>query len=252
VTIETGGPDAAPQALRARWHEESLGSVWLRPADWYHPAVDALAVAILGGGDAVERAHALGRARGDDGVGVGEALDDLACLFRVTSSSEPPLHLVRALVQGWADAQAGLVATGAAVDAATGLPTRGYLVVRLAEQYAGPAPRGDLLVVDVAVADQPRWASSVRAAAVGGALVDTFGSGHPMATIGGGVFAVLVRPADDAVEPRVAELRVRVAHAARRLAVDELMRQPPRARVVPLPELYDDAVALLDRAAHAD
>ena len=90
MTIETGGADPAPQALRARWHEESLGTVWLRPADWYHPAVDALAVAILGGGDVAERARELGHARGADGVGIAEALDDLACLFRVTCSGEPP------------------------------------------------------------------------------------------------------------------------------------------------------------------
>ena len=70
--------DALPAALRERWRDESVGSVWLRPSDWYHPAVDALATAML-----VRRptpsvaAEELGRARGYDGVGIGETIDDL-------------------------------------------------------------------------------------------------------------------------------------------------------------------------------
>ena len=38
---------ALPPALRERWRQESVESVWLRPSDWYHPAVDALAEALL-------------------------------------------------------------------------------------------------------------------------------------------------------------------------------------------------------------
>src|SRR4051812_19087403 len=66
--------DALPATLRERWRDESVGSVWLRPSDWYHPAVDALATALLSTGDTVGAATELGHARGYDGVGIGETL----------------------------------------------------------------------------------------------------------------------------------------------------------------------------------
>jgi len=247
------GPDgpALPHQLRDRWHDASVASVWLRPADWYHPAVDALALALLTGDDAEPFAHALGRARGDDGVGVGESIDDLGCLYRATGGVEPPTAVVRALCEGWADAQAAATVTGAAVDATSGLPNRAYLAVRLAEEYAAPAPRGGLLFVDAAVAGLPRWGVSVRSATVGRALLDTYGAGHPMAAVGGGVFAVLVRTCDDP-DGRADELTVRVAHVAARLGATDALRRPMRTWLAPLPERLEEAVALLDRSAHAD
>lgn len=252
MTIDLGADGAAlPHQLRDRWHDASVASVWLRPADWYHPAVDALALALLTD-EAVEPfAHELGRARGEDGVGVGETIDDLACLYRATGRTQPPTAVVRALCEGWADAQAASAVAGAAVDATSGLPNRPYLAVRLAEQYTIPPPHGALLLVDAAVTGLPRWSVAVRSATVGRALVDTFGSGHPMAAVGGGVFAVLVRPHDDA-DGRVDELRVRVAHAAGRLGAADTLRHPLRMRLVPLPSTHEGAVALLDRSAHAD
>lgn len=251
VTIDLGsdGPPL-PHQLRDRWHDASVSSVWRRPADWYHPAVDALALALLTGDDVEPFAHELGAARGHDGVGVGESIDDLGCLYRATGGAEPPTAVVRALCEGWADAQAAAVVTGAAVDAVSGLPNRPYLAVRLAEQYASPPPHGALLLVDSAVADLARWSVSVRSAAVGRALADTYGPGHPMAAVGGGVFAVLVRACDEP-DGRADEVRVRVAHAARRLGVADALRQPLRTSLVPLPPTLDEAVALLDRSAHA-
>lgn len=252
VSIDLGsdGP-ALPHQLRDRWHDASVASVWLRPADWYHPAVDALALALLTGDDVEPFAHELGRARGDDGVGVGESIDDLACLYRATGRTDPPTVAVRALCEGWADAQSTTTATGAAVDATTGLPNRPYLAVRLAEQYASPPPHGALLLVDSAVAGLPRWSVSVRSATVGRALTDTYGAGHPLAAVGGGVFAVLVRPGDEP-DGSADELRVRVAHAARRLGSAEVLRHPLRTWLVPLPPTVEEAVALLERSAHAE
>ena len=36
-----------PEGLRDRWRASSVESVWLRPSDWYHPAVDLLVEAVL-------------------------------------------------------------------------------------------------------------------------------------------------------------------------------------------------------------
>ncbi|MDM7854754.1 hypothetical protein [Cellulomonas alba] len=248
IDLGSDGP-ALPHQLRDRWHDASVASVWRRPADWYHPAVDALALALLTDDDAEPFAHELGRARGKDGVGIGETIDDLGCLYRATGRIDPPTAVVRALCEGWADGQAATVVTGAAVDATSGLPSRPYLAVRLAEEYAGPSPRGALLVVDAAVAELPPWSVSVRSATVGRALLDTYGHGHPMAAVGGGVFAVLVRPGDDS-DGRAHELRVRIAHLATRLRAADALRHPLRVRLVPLPADLEDAVALLDRNAH--
>ena len=79
-----------PAALRERWRDESVGSVWLRPSDWYHPAVDAIAAAILSPTDTSIAAEELGRARGYDGVGIGETIDDLGALYRALGATEPP------------------------------------------------------------------------------------------------------------------------------------------------------------------
>ncbi|WP_307802808.1 hypothetical protein [Cellulomonas dongxiuzhuiae] len=252
TNIEKDG-HALPEGLRERWREESVASVWRRPSDWYHPAVDTLAVAVLEGTDAAAAAFELGRARGEHGVGIGEALDDLVCLYRSTGRSMPPLDAVRALNEGWADAQAVLVTTGACVDAETGLPTQQYLSVRLAEAYldaeqhdVDPALLHGLAVVDVAAGHVTGLLRAARSAAVGAALREAFGSGHPMATLGGGVFVVLTRAADD-VAARVADLRADITHRCGDVDVRASVRQPVRVWVEPLPETHAEA---LQRVAH--
>ncbi|WP_318241276.1 hypothetical protein [Cellulomonas avistercoris] len=250
--IEKDG-QALPEGLRERWREESVASVWRRPSDWYHPAVDALAVAVLEGTDATAAAFELGRARGEHGVGIGEALDDLVCLYRSTGRAMPPLDAVRALNEGWSDAQAVLVTTGACVDAETGLPTQQYLSVRLAEAYldaeqedVDPALLHGLTVVDVAAGHVTGLLRAARSAAVGAALREAFGLGHPMATLGGGVFVVLTRSADD-VEGRVADLRADIMRRCEDVDVRASVRQPVRVWVEPLPETHAEAV---QRVAH--
>ncbi len=249
---------ALPEGLRERWREESVGSVWRRPSDWYHPAVDALAVAVLQDTDPVHAAWELGRARGEHGVGIGEALDDLVCLYRSTGRTSPPIDAVRALNEGWADAQAVLVTTGACVDAETGLPTQQYLTVRLAEAYltaeqedVDPALRHGLAVVDVAAGHVTAPVRAARSAAVGAALRTAFGTGHPMATLGGGVFAVLTRTGDD-LDARVTALRADIAARCADGDVRAGVRQPVRVWVEPLPESHAEAAQRLAALARPE
>lgn len=255
MTTDIGRDDSASTALRELWRHESLGSVWLRPADWYHPAVDDLAVAVLDERDPTVAAEELGRARGYDGVGIGETIDDLACLYRSRGADQPPLTAVRALCDGWADAQAAAVAVGTSLDPESGLPTRQYLAVRLAETYLDATRSGvpaheshHLVLVDVAAGAVDPFTRAARSAAVGAALTATFGEGHPMATLGGGVFAVLARrqdPLDEATEQLQAEIARRVAV----LEVAAATRRPVRVRAEPLPETAEEAVHALRRAA---
>nr|WP_307858109.1 hypothetical protein [Cellulomonas fulva] len=232
--------------LLERWRDESVASVWRRPSDWYHPAVDELAVAILLHDDAVAAAARLGSARGDAGVGVAEAIDDLGCLYRTTGAGEPPLPVVRALCTGWADAQAAPVGVPWGRDPESGLPSAEYLRIRLAECY--PAATDRLLVVDVAAGVPDPFTRAARSAAVGAALLDAFGPARPMASLGGGAFVVL-SPADERPDDALVVLDARVTARTRAGRVTDVTRHPLRRWSEGLPPTYDEAVRRLDALA---
>lgn len=251
--------DAVPAALRERWRDASVRSVWLRPSDWYHPAVDALATALLQAGDAEAAAEELGRARGYDGVGIGETVDDLACLYRTLGAQEPPTAVVRALCEGWADGQAVTLTSGTALDPESGLPSRQYLAIRLAETYRDarlPTQRArsaadlghHLVLIDVAAGDVDPFTRAARSAAVGAAMTTTYGEGHPMATLGGGVFAVLAR-ADDDPGPPLAALHREIDRRCELLQVSTSTRQPVRVWIEPLPATHEQALQTLERVS---
>jgi hypothetical protein len=251
VATPRPGIPALPPSLRESWRHQSEQSVWLRPSDWYHPAVDALVEAVLTSADASGAAARLGSDRGFDGVGIAETIDDLACLYRSTGIAEPPLAVVRALCEGWAEAQAGVPTSGSCIDPESGLPTRDFLGTRLAETY-GVAGRAEssaglthcLLLVDVAAADVSPWTRMARSAAVGSALRDAYGLGHPMATLGGGLFAILTERGPG-LGGQVRAVRAHVTHQAGLLDVQDLVRQPPRLWFEALPGTHERAVQLL-------
>ena len=70
-----GGPASA---LRSGWQRLSAEASWAHPADWWDPAVDALAEAVADGRDATVPAELLGVVRAQAGVGLAEGLDDLS------------------------------------------------------------------------------------------------------------------------------------------------------------------------------
>src|SRR5690348_15393882 len=99
------------EALRERWRARSILAGWTVPADWWTPAVESVAEAMVAldlsmaaaGGplrhvrlkdvepELARVLHRLGRARGRAGAGIGETLDDLGALFRVLCWTDPPL-----------------------------------------------------------------------------------------------------------------------------------------------------------------
>lgn len=252
MTTDLGSSAHLPEGLRDRWRATSVESVWLRPSDWYHPAVDTLVESVLRDDDPCAAAEDLGRARGYDGVGIVEALDDLACLYRTTGAAVPPLAAIRALCDGWADGSAAGIGSGAAYDPETGLPTRSYLELRLRETYAaGARDEHRLVVVDVAAGEVSGVLRAARSAAAGAALTAAFGGGHPMATLGGGMFVALVRPGDD-LDAQLDRLRADLAERRADVEVRVTTRQPVRAWVETLPPTHDGAVRLLARLARYD
>jgi hypothetical protein len=238
--------------VRERWQAASLASVWLRPSDWYHAAVDALIEAILDETDPMPAAERLGGARASAGVGISEAIDDLTCLFAALGDTAPPVPLVRALCEGWAADQVAAPALTHCIDPDSGLPTAAYLSVRLGEAYGiaerSGRPVGEthaLLVTDVEAEELAPWSRIVRSAVVGEALTVVFGDGHPMAALGRGTFAVLVQRTA-ALGLQALDLRDRLVDHARSHGAQDLIRQPPRVWVEALPSTRLQAVELLE------
>ncbi|GAB2460796.1 hypothetical protein GCM10007967_13850 [Xylanimonas ulmi] len=235
--------------LRDRWRATSLADVWLRPSDWYHPAVDALAEAVEADRSPVAAAQRLGAARAVAGVGMGEALDDVMCLYRTTGCPTDPAAL-RAVAVGWAESQ-GAASQASVRDPSTGLPTADYLGERLREAY-GEAQRSGtavaetacLVVLDVALDDLDTWRRTARSATVGRTLDQVFGEGHPMAVLTDGLYAVLTSRTN--VTPHLAQtLRRVVEKNAEILGLAGAMRRPTRVWIERLPATHADAVDLL-------
>jgi len=243
------GTDTALLLVRERWRELSLRTIWLRSGDWFHPAVDDVVAAVALDRGVLDAVEALGVARAEHGVGMGETIDDLACLYRVVEAGAPPLEVVRALCEGWAS-PAGFV-PGTTLDPESGLPTAEYLSVRLTEEFAavrrrGGAPEEDLclIFVDVARDGVAPWNRLARSAAVGHAIEVAFGVGHPSASLGGGVFAVL-HPAGPTVADAVARLSRQIDVQGEELGVTDVLRTPPRLWIEPMPAEHHAAVTLL-------
>lgn len=235
------------------WRAASLRTGWLRPGDWWHPVVEDV-VAVLDDDARVRAAlEALGAARAEHGVGIGETIDDVVALFRSLGRAAPPLELVRAACEGWASPAGMPLVPGTVRDPETGLPTLEYLAVRLQEEYAAvrrqggnPATELRLVLLDVAHGAVSPWARIARSATVGRALELTFGEGWPAASLGGGLFVVLHSgPAE--LDDDVARLRVTVAEQATRMGVSDLLRQPPRVWVEAAPHDHRAATSHLVR-----
>lgn len=249
---QAGAPGAVD--LRERWRAASLAEVWQRPGDWYHPAVDALVESVEGRRSPFAAAQRLGQARGTAGVGIGEAIDDVCCLYRTLDRPVDPVA-VRAVAIGWVHGHEQAPAAVAVRDPATGLPTADYLGERLRETYGRAQRRRTtatethcLVVLDVALDELDAWRRMARSATVGRTLGQVFGDGHPMAAVSDGVFVVLCERGE--AMPQLAQtLRRVVERNAEVLGLTEVMRRPTRVWIEPLPETHDGALTLLSQLA---
>lgn len=244
----TGGSSTLLHA----WQAASVESVWLRPGDWYTPATEALVEALEARLDTAPAAFRLGQARSESGVGITEAIDDMAVLFRSAGFDSAPIRSIRALCEGWTQGSVAAPAAPQMADAESGLGTAEYLTQRLAEVYGAASRRGTtvtqthaLVMIDVSVADTDPWQRMARNAAVGEALKRAYGEGHPMARLGDGLYAVLVERGA-ALGRGVAELRDRISERAVAMRTGNLMRQPPRVWIESLPDTHIYANDLIE------
>jgi len=252
MTTEASLPGRpASDLLLRQWESASVDSVWLRPGDWYTPAAEALVEALEARLDTAPAAFRLGQARSSAGVGITEAIDDMAVLFRAAGYESAPIRSIRALCEGWTEGDTAVTAP-VMKDPESGLGTTEYLVRRLAEIYGAAQRAGThvsdmyaLVVVDVAVADPDPWQRMARNAAVGQALTNAYGEGYPMARLADGLYAVLVGRGQ-ALGAGIASLRDHISDRAIAMRVGNLMRQPPRLWIESLPDSQGYITDLLE------
>jgi hypothetical protein len=210
-------PDAEETArdLCTRWRATSLQVGWAFPADWWVPAVDAVAAALCDGRDPAAPCTLLGRARAEAAVGLDEALIDLAALYAAFTDSDPPGgsagqagqapsygvpgHLVRAVAVGWAEATSD-PAAGGCEDPLTGLVVPAYLRVRLGEVYREgkrsglPVPATHAFVVaEVDLTGGESLTQLSRLVLLADCLRTTFPGGETLCGVGPGRALALVR-----------------------------------------------------------
>ncbi|MEP7764719.1 hypothetical protein [Sanguibacter sp. 25GB23B1] len=239
-------------ALREQWRATSLQTVWLHEDDWYHPAVDAIVEALADGTTSLPACERLGLARAHNGCSIGETIDDLMCLLGPRGGTDVSAAL-RALCSGWAEGQNAPLGAQGCTDPETGLHTVGHLAARLAEVYGSARLRGTaaseshaLVVVDVGLDQVAPWQRIARSASMGRTLIDTFGPSHPMASLGGGTFAVLVER-DDELLATLDDLRILIKQDAGDLGVSTILRRPPRIWIETLPATATEGTTLLGR-----
>ncbi|WP_296667230.1 hypothetical protein [Demequina sp.] len=253
MTSDVNVPGAVPTAaLLRRWETASIGTVWRRPGDWFTPAAEALVEALESRLDTAPAAYRLGQARALAGVGITEAIDDMAVLFRSAGFESAPIRSIRSLCEGWTEGEAAHRMVPSMNDPESGLGTLEYLIARLGEIYGAGDRAGvpissthALVIVDVAAADSDPWQRMARNAAIGHALQDAYGKGHPMARLADGLYAVLVDRGPD-MGHGIAELRDHISQRAIQMRVGNLMRQPPRVWIESLPDTHGYAVDLVE------
>ncbi len=235
-------PEVVPRRVRDDWRAASLHAGWTVPHDWWVPAVDAVLDAMAEGSDLAAPCALLGRARAYAGVGLDEALTDLAALPGAQAAAHP---LIRALAAGWAEVACEPATTGTCEDPLTGLTTPAYLRTRLAETYREAArvgvsvPTSHALVV---VAVEPAGSgllTTSRLLLVGSSLRDTFDGGETLARIGP-ARAVAFVGREPALAARVAALGGLLAERLARAG-----SPPARAWIESLPRRPAGAYRLL-------
>ncbi|WP_152650201.1 hypothetical protein [Demequina aestuarii] len=252
MSSDTQLPVPGAPALLQRWESASIDSVWLRPGDWYTPATEALVEALEARLDTAPAAYRLGQARSAAGVGITEAIDDMAVLFRAAGFESAPIRSIRALCEGWTAGTIPTMDVPTMTDAESGLGTAEYLSQRLAEVYGAAARLSQavgetyaLVMVDVSVESTDPWQRMARNAATGAALRGAYGEGHPMARLGDGLYAVLVERGET-LGAGLASLRDHLSDRATAMKVDSLMRQPPRVWIESLPGTHTYACELVE------
>lgn len=182
--------------LRSLWQRASRIRGWRVPGDWWTPAVDDVIDAVASGGPVAEPCARLGAARGEAGVGLAEAFDDIWSLFSLLGRI-PSAVVVRHFAESYVQSAPTAEIYTESVEPLSGLARPDYLRMRLGEVYAeaaaagtDPNDRHGLVVVRFAAAPF-RWDGIVERLSLGRILTTVFSAGETVAHLGPAVVAVL-------------------------------------------------------------
>ncbi|MDT0326832.1 hypothetical protein [Nocardiopsis lambiniae] len=220
------------RGLRTPWERRSRETGWASPEDWWTPAVDLVCTTFVTGGDLAGACARLGEARARSGIGIGRAITDLAAFTEVASRGEPPLELVRALAEGWAEAGRD---RRTYLDPLTGLGTPEYLRTRLGELYRHTDEVSHWLVVVMLDPGLDPWRRAARMIVLGYELSRFFTRGESVCLLGKGRIGVLT-PDTPSLESDLDRLRTGPGG-----------EQGAAVWGTPLPKGHREALTLIDR-----
>jgi hypothetical protein len=271
---------AAGWRIPGDWDSEAVDDV-LAACRNRAPASGEAGLAAVRAGALTAACAGLGRSRARDGVGIAETIDDLAALFAVlgwgeggqagllaggeegkagllaageegragllgagmVGEPEPPLRLIGAVAEGWAEECARQLAQDGCEDPLSGLATVPYLRTRLAEVYRqaeqdgnSPAETHRLLVVRLPRRPDP-WRRLAVPILIGRDLRTAFPGGETLALARAGPVIALVTARRD--------LRLRYARLRRNIEATF----GTRIRMTPLPGRLAEALRLVDELA---
>ena len=270
---------AAGWRIPGDWDSEAVDGV-LAACRNRAPASGEAGLAAVRAG-ALTAACALGRSRARDGVGIAETIDDLAALFAVLGwgeggragllaggeqgkagllaggeqgkagllgagvrgEPEPPLRLIGAVAEGWAEECARQLAQDGCEDPLSGLATVPYLRTRLAEVYRqaeqdgnSPAETHRMLVVRLPRRPDP-WRRLAVPILIGRDLRTAFPGGETLSLARAGPVIALVTARRD--------LPLRYARLRRNIQATF----GTQIRMTPLPGRLAEALRLVDELA---
>ncbi len=205
--------DSRVAFLTEQWKTTSLAGGWLHPGDWYAVAARGVVRAVVQSGEVVSAASELGAERANQGVGITEALRDLAVFFELLGE-QPPVDVTTGFVAGWVEVSTESLLHKSTVEPLTGLLTIDYLLPRLRELYAeagrGHRPQVErcIIVVDRCENAPSGWRGVRHDARVGRVLNSVLDSGETNSMLPSGVLVSLAFR-DDALD----EYLVRIQRA---------------------------------------
>jgi hypothetical protein len=201
------------------WRQASLSSAWSNAEEWWTPAIDAVAEAIVGdsgdSADARAACETLGNHRAASGVFLDEARADVMIAGQVAGlNSASTAELVDGLTLGWVDRTLDTFFTSACVDPMTELATLPYLMTRLSELYASAfarqvnvADEHAFVVVQVLAAGDVMQ-SEMQMIMIQTALRRAFDSGETLGRIGPNTAVAIVSRIEPNLNEALGHLRI--------------------------------------------
>jgi len=166
--------------------------------------------AALGAGRIASAVDALGVERGDDGIALADAFDDLETVHRAVTGDAPPSGLLRDFATAWSESAHGRFLARGALDHRSGLATTDFLATRLRDlARTGEHRHRRLVLITPAPPAASRLRGMLRDARLARALLDSFPLGETPVGLASGRI-VLVAPPDDAFEANLVRARIAI------------------------------------------